>query len=178
MPTSAGRAPNRSARTPLDSRPAMLVPPESPSIDAAAIFVTPRSMAWATMWKIGPECAAQHAKWTRATPQNAGWRSTAAAVISPPRAAPRGSEGAASTPYPRRPRSSGRLATYRSATAATTHVRTPNAAKVTRQPSPVMRARAVGGTTRIPRPMPLEMMPMARPRRAANQRVAVADSGT
>ena len=36
----------------------------------------------------------------------------------------------------------------------------------------------MGGTTKIPSPMPLEMMPMARPRRAANHRVAVAESGT
>ena len=156
----------------------MLVPPERPSIDAAAIFVTPRSMAWATMWKIGPECAAQHPKWTSATPQNAGWRSTAAAVRSPPAGAGRGPTGWSSAPYPWRPRSSGRLTRYRSATPPTIHVRPPNAAKVARQPSAVMRARAVGGTTRIPRPMPLEMMPMARPRRAANQRVAVADRGT
>ena len=85
---------------PLDSRPAMLVPPERPSIDAAAIFVTPRSMAWATMWKIGPECAAQHPKWMRATPQNAGWRSTAAAGRSPPGAAARGPIGRTSIAVP------------------------------------------------------------------------------
>ena len=93
--------------------------PERPSIAAAAIFVTPRSMAWATMWKIGPECAAQHPKWTSATPQNAGWRSTAGRRQVPAgrrrRARP---AGRISAPYPRRPRSSGRFTRYRRATLA------------------------------------------------------------
>ena len=74
----------------------MLVAPESPSIEAAAILVTPRSIACATMWKIGPECAAQQPKWMRATPQKAGWRSTSAGVR--PAVPSRGSVGASAWP--------------------------------------------------------------------------------
>ncbi len=36
------------------------------------------------MWKIGPECAAQHAKYVNARAANCGVRSACAAVSSPP----------------------------------------------------------------------------------------------
>ena len=64
------------------------------------------------------------------------------------------------------------------ATSPTAQASTPKTAKAGRHPSPVMRPRAVGGTRKMPSPMPPEMIPMARPRRTANQRVAVAARGT
>ena len=55
-----------------EARPAAL------STVAAAIAGTPWSIAWVTMWKIGPECAAQHAKCVSAMAANCGVRSACA----------------------------------------------------------------------------------------------------
>ena len=38
-------------------------------------------VAYETMWKIGPECAAQQAKWVSAMAANCGVRSACAAVM-------------------------------------------------------------------------------------------------
>ena len=62
-------APKRSATIPVPTRPMMEVSPEIPSAPAAASAGTPWSMACETMWKIGPECAAQQAKCVRAIAQ-------------------------------------------------------------------------------------------------------------
>src|SRR5436309_5546054 len=53
---------------------------------AAAIAGTPWSIAWVTMWKIGPEWAAQHAKLVSAIAANCGVRRAWATVNSPPSA--------------------------------------------------------------------------------------------
>src|SRR5919204_1078239 len=63
MLQSVRLAPNWSATRPVATRPKIDENPDTPSIVAAAMAGTPRSMACETMWKIGPECAAQHAKW-------------------------------------------------------------------------------------------------------------------
>src|SRR5207245_1655070 len=59
---SVGLAPKRSASSPPPMRPAIEARPETPSTVAAAIAATPWSVACVTMWKIGPEWAAQHAR--------------------------------------------------------------------------------------------------------------------
>src|SRR5437867_2713763 len=66
---SVGLAPNRSAIRPQAIRPAMDERPETPSTVAASIAATPWSIAWVTMWKIGPACAAQQAKCERDRPE-------------------------------------------------------------------------------------------------------------
>jgi hypothetical protein len=48
---------------------------------AAAIGVTPHSMASVTMWKIGPECATQQAQWVSAIAANCGEREAVAEHI-------------------------------------------------------------------------------------------------
>jgi hypothetical protein len=63
---------------PSDARPATL------STVVAAITGTPWSIACVTMWKIGPECVAQHAKNVNAIAANCGVRSACATVISGP----------------------------------------------------------------------------------------------
>ena len=55
-------APMRSAMSPQRIRPLSEARPATLSTVAAAIADTPWSIACVTMWKIGPECAAQHAK--------------------------------------------------------------------------------------------------------------------
>ena len=155
----------------------MLVAPERPSIEAAAIFVTPRSMAWATMWKIGPEWAMQQPKWTRATPRRRGSgarprgscrRSTASSARRAARPIPRTVGDPVLGPIHEIPDGHG-----------------PDdpgeAAEQGEGRPPPERGDQAAGRGRHdedPSPMPLERMPMARPRRAENQRVAVAESGT
>src|SRR2546426_315269 len=73
---SVGLAPNRSAIRPQAIRPAIDERPETPRTVAASIAATPWSIAWVTMWKIGPACAAQQAKCVSAIAQNCGARST------------------------------------------------------------------------------------------------------
>jgi hypothetical protein len=51
----------RSAASPPMTRPLKEAPPAAPNTVAAAIAGTPRSIE-RTMWKIGPEWAAQYAK--------------------------------------------------------------------------------------------------------------------
>jgi hypothetical protein len=63
-------------RPPTEARPA------TPITVAAAIGVTPHSMASVTIWKIGPECATQHAKWVSAMAANCGERSACATLYS------------------------------------------------------------------------------------------------
>ena len=55
-------APMRSAASPPMMRPLREATPAAPNTVAAAIAGTPQSISQLTMWKIGPECAAQHAK--------------------------------------------------------------------------------------------------------------------
>ena len=54
------------------SRPLSEARPAALSTVVAAIAETPWSIALVTMWKIGPECAAQHAKWVSAMAANCG----------------------------------------------------------------------------------------------------------
>src|SRR5213083_2888712 len=79
---SVGLAPKRSASSPPPTRPAIEARPEMPNTVAAAMTATPWSVACVTMWKIGPECAAQHAKWVSAMAQNCGAASTSRVVYS------------------------------------------------------------------------------------------------
>src|SRR5437870_5497827 len=83
-PVSSTRlAPTRSATSPQMILPLSEARPAALSTVAAAIAGTPWSIAWVTMWKIGPECAAQHAKYVNAIAANCGVRSACAAVSSP-----------------------------------------------------------------------------------------------
>jgi len=51
-------------------RPTIEANPDTPSTAAATIAVRPWSMAWVTMWKMGPEWAAQQAKCVSPIAQN------------------------------------------------------------------------------------------------------------
>jgi hypothetical protein len=75
-------APYRSASRPHTTRPPTEASPATPITVAAAIGVTPQSMASVTMWKIGPEWATQQAKWVRAMAANCGERSAPATLNS------------------------------------------------------------------------------------------------
>ena len=79
-------APTRSAMSPQRILPPSEASPATLSTVAAAIAGTPWSIAWVTMWKIGPECAAQHAKNVSAMAANCGVRSACATVSSRPSA--------------------------------------------------------------------------------------------
>ena len=121
------------------------------------------------MWKIGPECAAQHAKWVSAIIQNCGVASTSpaeyvwlAAGAAPPSAAAPRSAGS------RISRATGMI---------TSHARSPRTISAMRQSAQLVSARASGATIRIPKPMPADTSATARPRRAVNHLVAVEVSG-
>src|SRR5437773_2353027 len=86
-------APKRSARRPEPIRPAIDESPETPRTVAATMGMTPWLIACVTMWKIGPECAAQQAKCVSAIAQNCGawstwpgeksrWRAAAAPIAA------------------------------------------------------------------------------------------------
>src|ERR1700681_824013 len=93
-PASSVRfAPTRSATSPQTILPLSEARAATLSTVVAAITVMPWSIAWVTMWKIGPECAAQHAKWVSAMAANCGVRTTCPIVRSGPAAA-RGAGGA------------------------------------------------------------------------------------
>ena len=109
----------------------MILPPReaSPatlSTVTAAIADTPRSIAWVTMWKIGPECAAQHAKYVSAMTANCGVRSACAAVSSPPPAPAAGDAPTAGD-------ISGGSRTSSAAGMMTSHARLPITSMATRQ---------------------------------------------
>src|SRR3989441_571107 len=70
--TRVGLAPKRSARRPQPIRPAIDARPDTPNTVAATIAATPWSIACVTMWKMGPECAAQQARCVSAIAQNCG----------------------------------------------------------------------------------------------------------
>ena len=66
--------------------------------------------------------------------------------------------------------SAGRLRTMASTTVATiTKIVAPNAAKANRHPSCAMSSAVSGAITRPPKPMPVNAMPIARPRFLLNQ---------
>ena len=93
---------------------------------AAAMAGTPRSIAWVTMWKIGPECAAQHAKWVSAMAANCGVRSACATVSSRPSARGRASRPAADA-------GAGGSRTSSAAGMMTSHARSPSTSMAMRQ---------------------------------------------
>jgi hypothetical protein len=66
------------------TRPLSEASPAAPNTVAAAIADTPWSMALVTMWKIGPEWAAQQAKCVSEMAANCGVRRASAAVNSRP----------------------------------------------------------------------------------------------
>ncbi len=118
-------APTRSARSPQITRPLSEARPAALSTVAAAIADTPWSIALVTMWKIGPECAAQHAKWVSAMAANCGVRSASATVNSRAATAPGGEPppGAAA----------GGWRTSRAAGMSRSHARSPMTSIATRQ---------------------------------------------
>ena len=121
------------------------------------------------MWKIGPEWAAQHAKWVSAIAQNWGARTTSRVVYS--------RRAAAAPPSATTPISAGAFL-IRSATGITmSQARSPSTSIAPRQPQAFVSPRASGAMTKVPRPMPAETTPRARPRREVNHRLAVAERG-
>src|SRR5215468_7731032 len=60
-------APMRSATRPQRILPPREPTPATPNTVAAVMALTPWSMALLTMWKMGPECAAQQKKCVKAT---------------------------------------------------------------------------------------------------------------
>ena len=99
--------------------------PPTLSTVAAAIAETPWSIALATMWKIGPECAAQHAKNVSAMAANCGVRSACATVRS------RSGGRAAGPPAPGA--IAGGFLTSSAAGMTVTHTRSPSTIMATRQ---------------------------------------------
>src|SRR6266851_2950235 len=86
-PTTRVRlAPTRSAISPQTILPPSEARPATLSTVTAAIAVIPRSIAWVTMWKIGPEWAAQQAKYASAMAANWGVRRACPTVSSRPSA--------------------------------------------------------------------------------------------
>ena len=138
-----------------------------PNTVAAAMTATPWSVACVTMWKIGPECAAQHAKWVSAMAQNCGAASTSRVVYSR-RLAPGAGAGRSSLAGSRSSRATGTM---------TSHARSPSTSIATRQSHALVSARASGAISRMPKPMPAETSATARPRRAVNHLVVVDVSG-
>ena len=123
-------------------------------------------MAWETMWKIGPECAAQHPKWVNTMAQKgqraktlrarAGRPAQAEAWVRPPARSLR-SKAAGMT-------------TSAESSASTT--------KAVRQSKESMSHRDRGERARVPSPLPEDTMAVAMPRRVSNQRITVTVKGT
>ena len=125
-PTTRVRlAPTRSAMRPHTILPPSEARPATLSTVVAAIADTPWSMTLVTMWKIGPECAAQHAKYVKEMAANWGVRNTWAAVNSRP-SAPRCQPGPA-------PTTTGGSRTRRAAGMMMSHVSSPTVNMATRQ---------------------------------------------
>ena len=169
-PASSTRfAPTRSA-----TRPQLILPPSEArpaalSTVAAAMAGTPWSIAWVTMWKIGPECAAQHAKYVKAMAANCGVRSACAAVSARP-AVPADVSA-------RRPSPPGGSRTNSAAGTMMSHASSPITSIAVRQSKVVMSQRASGAVVVEPSPSPAETSATARLRRCVNQRVVVAVIG-
>ena len=143
--------------------------PETPSAVAATIGVSPWSVACVTMWKIGPECAAQHAKCVNAIIQNCGVASTSPAEYAWPPAG-------AAPPSAAAPRSAGSRIS-RATGMITSHARSPRTSSAMRQSAQLVSARASGAITRMPMPIPADTSATASPRRAVNHLVAVEVNG-
>ena len=161
--------PRRSATIPLPTRPTMEDRPETPRIEAAAMLPTPRSMAWETRWKIGPECAAQHAKCVSAMAQmghDARICPTGDETLARPLAQP--GAGAAVGDGLRK-----------SAQGITiSQARSPRTTKALRQSSSLMSQRESGDSAMMPSPLPADTMAAAMPRRSSNHRIARTVRGT
>ena len=147
-----------------EARPATL------STVAAAITGTPWSMAYVTMWKIGPECAAQHAKYASAMAANCGVRSACPIVNSRP-------SPPAVAPPPAPAGSAGGSRTSRPAGMMTTSATSPSTSMAVRQSYAEIIQRAIGPITEEPRLSPADTRATARLRWAVNQRVVVAVIG-
>ena len=160
-------APTRSAKSPQPIFPVNDARPATLSTVAAAIAGTPRSIACVTMWKIGPECAAQHAKCVSAMAANCGVRTTCPIVRSGPAAAVAASPASAA----------GGLRTRKAAGRITSHTRSPMAHIAVRQSKLVIIHRASGAITVEPTLRPAETRATARLRFRVNHFVVVAISG-
>src|SRR2546427_344558 len=143
---SVGLAPNRSAIRPQPIRPAIDESPETPRTVAASIAGTPWSIAWVTMWKIGPACAAQQAKCVRAIAQNCGARRTWPVEKS--------RWGAAVPPSATAPISAGAFRISSATGIVTSQARSPSTSIATRQSNAEVSQRASGEITSIPAPPP------------------------
>ena len=129
----------------------------------------PWSVAWVTMWKIGPEWAAQQAKWVTAMAQNCGAASTSRVEYSRP--AP------AAPPMAPAPTSPGCSRMISATGTMMSQARSPRTSRATRQSHALVSARASGAMARMPTPMPEDTRATASPRRAVNHLVAVEVSG-
>jgi hypothetical protein len=119
-------------------------------------------MAWVTMWKIGPECATQHAKCVSAINQNCGERQISGSgtlrSVTPPVA-------------------TGAFLIRSARGMITIQTTSPSTSMATRQSYPLMSQRVKGAMTKVPTPVPADTRATARPRRAVNQCVVVVVSG-
>ena len=122
---------------------------------AAAIADTPWSIAWVTMWKTGPEWAAQQAKYVRAMAANCGVRSACAAVMSWP-SAPAAEPEVASVVE------AGGSRTSRATGMTTSHTTSPSTSMAKRQSWVVMSQRARGAMIAEPTLSPAETSATAR----------------
>src|SRR5918999_5987197 len=115
------------------------------------------------MWKIGPECAAQHAKCVKAMAANCGVRSACPTVSDPPSALCDATAAAAS----------GGLRTRNAAGMMTSHTRSPSTSIAVRQSYALISHRASGAMNVEPKLSPAETSATARVRLRVNHRVVV-----
>ena len=123
-------------------------------------------MAWETMWKIGPECAAQHPKWVNTMAQKGHRVKTLRSFDARPTQAE-----ARVTPAARSLRSKAAGMTTRAESSAST-------TKAVRQSKESMSQRDRGERARVPSPLPEDTTAAAMPRRVSNHRITVTVSGT
>src|SRR5215467_12804489 len=122
------------------------------------------------MWKIGPECAAQHAKYVREMAANCGVHSARATVKS-------WSAGPAVVAVPAARGSAGGLRTSNAAGMISSHARAPRVNIAVRQPYSSISHRANGEIVIEAIAKPAEARATARLRCRVNQCVVVAVSG-
>ncbi len=122
------------------------------------------------MWKIGPECATQQAKCTRAMSQNCGLRAMSRSSRSRSGASDPAVTGAA-------PRPAAVAPTTRASGIVVSHAMSPSTSIAVRQSYWVISQRTSGATAKLPRPAPADTRPIASPRFVVKVLLTMAVSG-
>src|SRR6185312_9816655 len=170
--TSVRLAPARSANRPQTMRPDSAARPAAPSTVAAVSGATPQSAAYATMWKIGPEWAAQHAKFASARLQNTGVFSAPATVM------PAGEAPAANGTPADRASATGAGRNSSAAGRMIAQAMNPSVSMAKRQSCVTISQRASGAIRVVPSARPADTSDTARLRWRVNQLAVAAVNGT